>query len=627
VLPYLFEDPTSRMEPEVAAFRERIRKRQKVATHPAGDVEGALLRIVQDVNRVAKTLGGIGDGAGSQSYFLTVLDEDEEEELHHGDAAGQERRIETDPRLQLRDAEADGWAERQLAANPARTGAAEQRREAIAALARGEWRLAVWHLERAAEQRPWDLATCFWQARLLLVSGSRGHARRALNAALRGARIAESAAIRMAEANGQEFRDGIALAACYLLAARAAEQMDLTGPAVEYAKLAHQAAGNHFWVTHYELARQYALAGEPKPAMESLQSAFFLRPATIRAPERDPAFLACQNAYRRKLAELNQTVLQEVGSVLNEEVELWTHILDLAENYPGEESRLPGAEPARAASRHATAELQRIRSLTVPILAAPIMIRCARDSFRRQVDALRTVAAQIRAFKDDQPELLTHRDERLAHHAEREAHAQQNVRALRNAWWSGDYAWDGETLAYGLGLTVIVPAIMIAFGQWVGAVITTAMLLLSTLFIAEYRGRRAALEEALEQVQAVTAERDEELEDLGLDMELLEVRTKIATLIFLERVQALEKSAGKRRIYCQTAAIHSASTGDLVRLDRDRHQEQFEMNDALLPEDAVDDQSERTPGEHRIYRITGRAENKRRAERWACYFHGDASET
>ncbi|HEU0077355.1 MAG TPA: DUF4062 domain-containing protein, partial [Longimicrobiaceae bacterium] len=261
VLAYLAEGVENTHHPGLGELYRDIDRRQTWSRlDPAKQPSEMAFEIVQHVQRKAFSLITTVRGLSDAEFGI----EDDADEGAAGDAVEEDRRIENDPHLRLEPRPIDPSGQVELLAHPARAAADEQKREAARALDVGEWRRAVWHLDQARQRQPWDLPTLFWGARLKLISGRRDDSRSGLALAARATRVAE-----------KEIEKGkreIPLAACHMLAARAASQMGDTRSGVEFAGKAVEFA-KWYWLTYYELARQQAHHGSGSDVAKALRSA------------------------------------------------------------------------------------------------------------------------------------------------------------------------------------------------------------------------------------------------------------------------------------------------------------------------------------------------------------------
>jgi hypothetical protein len=621
VLPYIFDYRKPQRDERVEALCDEIRKRHKASTRLVPDDPDVAFHIVQDIQRNAFALNSAGGTQNGEADFWIIADgEAGDEEIV--DQVEQDRRIEDDPHLRL-NGDFTHWKQSDLIANPARIAAAEQKREALQALSLGEWRLAIWHLHRALQHRPWDLTALFWSARLRFISGRRDDLRRAMRMSLRAARVAEREI---------QSSSNIPLAACYLLAARAAAQLEEGQLGVDYALRAHDAAGPHFWLTHFELARQHANVGEAAKAMDSLQSAFYLRPMVIRAALHEPAFRRCSKELSQLREKITAVTRREVRDVLSHEQTLWSRLGELrAQIKP--EFCLPDSQGIESVSTAAAIELDGLGERELFSL-----VDRAKKSFQRQLDSLTKLAAQAVALASKEPTGPANvaKIEKSLEATSQQIETQlQNTRGLA---WDGQFTADGEiqmiTIAAAI-FALVTGLLLFNVGHTRAAVLSLVLAIgvgLIGSFIARHRGRERA-RNTFEAGQSLKIKEFEnawlearstharELSSITADIQRLEKATRAAVTYLVEGVNGFEATCLKRRIYCPTPALHQPPLGAIVRLSPEDHAGQYEFDDEILPTSLIkwySGETSSTP-RHRLYRLL-KGSTEKLASRRACYF-------
>jgi tetratricopeptide (TPR) repeat protein len=621
VLPFIFgfgKHPPA--EPRLLAFRKEIFARHTAAKYDDEvSAEAVAFHIFQEVQRRAFSIASAVTRLDAD-VWITADEELSAEEAEQ--AMEQDRRIREHPELQLGNESIQAWNTSKLLLNPTLIAAAEQKRHALAALGLGEWRLARRHLSQALEHAPLDLPALFWHARLLLITGSRDDSTRALSSALRGLRIAEAAV----HETGSSSTANILAVACYMLAARASEQLDDASAAVRFANEARSAAPT-YWLTHYELARQYAAAGNESDARETLRSAFYLRPTSLWAAKNDPAFSNCRRMCQRLRHDVRTEVREQVHKIVAAEVYLSTEA-----TRPGDNKNHRDLFCDIDASIGAVEILPTLEDLTVFQL-----ISAAKDSFIRQVETLsRLATASVELAGRHQAE--TGRLEAIdGEFAPKTAKLERQIEVISGAQFSATVPSSPRVLSTGLIVAAAVGGLGILlirghhplFG-W--SIVVAAALLTGFVF---WMARAVSRDNAEKRFKEWQKQKVEQLQDaLATLNREYSVRSSVATkttialrdalqttvLRFTCGVASLEELCLYRRILGPTSALDTAAPGDLVRLDPSKHKE-YAVAEALLPEILSpwgSDQSVPTHG-HRLFRVTAAKPNGA-ASRMACYF-------
>ena len=578
VLAYFSGDPdTEPCDGRVAAFRKRIRANH-VHAQLADDLGTAALDITQEV--LLHLLPFAPPGAPDDDTVPWLEgDGGDDDVVTAALAAARDRRIDDHPALRLGDDGVDGLKDIQVLARPSLTAAMEQRNEAVRAIGIGERRWAIWHLQHALRHRPLDLPALYWCAHLRLASLRREDAHRALPLALRAARIAEKD---LSPSAGE-----IAVAACYMLAARAAGSLENAAEGVEFATRAQDAAG-YYWRTHVEAARQHALAGDVDASMKQLERAFYLRPGVLEAFRGDPAFRRCQKEYAALRRTIRARTRGEVVDILSAEELLWHGLEELLKLVPREHATLPAAWLA-AGREHAAAE----RSNT-GTAAALQLVKAANRSFFRQHEALRKLGEQAGALAASEPVLA----ERLT----QAARDFELVRARTDA--------EMQTISGEVDHTVLDPAStaaspggaaaialfvvgLVLAGGGRPAIGVTAMLVSAAVFFVsgsmmQTRRHERSRHERLEAQRARLAEAKMQMEHdeaiVERTRQQIDYALRTALDLFVTSSHTFERRALRRRIYCPTPSVEHASAGALVRLSPADDAAQFTFDERLLPD-------------------------------------------
>lgn len=192
--------------------------------------------------------------------------------------------------------------------NPAAITAIEQRKEAKNAIDLGEHAVAIKHLKRALDVKPLDLISNYWLAQLYVSTGKKSNALEAVELGMRSANIASQSNL--------YYR----ASAAYLIAARAANLLERSDDAIQYANLAVEVAPN-FSRAHIGLARQHVIKKQPDEAVKHLRKAFNIFPKSISEANGDPIFKAIRpqiNAMIQNLKANLENKLDDIRSIGNE---------------------------------------------------------------------------------------------------------------------------------------------------------------------------------------------------------------------------------------------------------------------------------------------------------------------
>lgn len=618
VLAYFFDGPDNGpRDPRVAAFRKRIRENQTHAQYGLAE-EGR--DVAMDI-----TLGVLGlllpfaPAGASDDDTLPWLDGEDGDDgaVSAALAAARDRRIEDHPALQLADHGMDALKHTTLLAHPGLTAAMEQRNEAVRAIRIGERRWAIWHLHQALRHRPLDLPALYWCAHLRLASLRREDASRALPLALRAARIAEKSLAAP--------ENGIPVAACYMLAARAAgDREEKAGDAVEFATRAQEAAG-YYWRTHVEAARQHALAGDAIEAMKQLGRAFYLRPGVLEAFRGDPAFRRCPKEYaalRRRLLEVTRG---EVDAILAVEERLWDGLRGLAALVPEE---LSGFDAGWLGEGQANAARERGG---VSLFGIFPVLKSASASFDRQHAALRALGRQALTLADSEPLLAERLTQAAREFEETRAHVDREMRRIRGE--VTDTLLDpGTTVGSPGGVAAAALALAALALLVAGTVVAGVMVLFlsAIVFVASgvmlenrrhEESRRQRLDE--QDMQLSRAEDRKRLAEAGVEQTRADIdhalRTGLALFVTLSR--NFENRALKRGFYSRARSPENAAVGALARLSPVNDAATFALDERLVPE-ALDPwmPPQALPTlEHQLYRVMP-GSPLRVASRQAVYF-------
>lgn len=201
----------------------------------------------------------------------------------------------------------------QALTQPTAVAALEQREEAQRAIDIHEYGAAAKHLKRALDLKPLDLMSNYWLAQLYLALGRKEKYPEAIELAERAAHIAEH--------DGSTIR----AAACYLIAARAAQLSDNAKEGLSYARQAVEIAPN-FARAYLELARQSVLCGKKSDALDAIRRAYSLYPKSLREVFGDPTFRPIRKSIDSLLQEIKEKIRADVQQLLDRE----KRIADLA---------------------------------------------------------------------------------------------------------------------------------------------------------------------------------------------------------------------------------------------------------------------------------------------------------
>lgn len=580
VLAYFFDGPGhGPSDGMVAAFRERIRASHVHAQYRlADDLRTAAIDITQEV--LLHLLPFAPPGAPDDDTVPWLEgDGGDDDVVTAALAAARDRRIDDHPALRLDDDGMDGLKNIQVLARPSLTAAMEQRNEAVRAIGIGERRWAIWHLQHALRHRPLDLPSLYWCAHLRLASLRREDAHRALPLALRAARIAEKDLSPPASQ--------IPVAACYMLAARAAGSLENAAAGVEFATRAQDAAG-YYWRTHVEAARQHALARDVDASMKQLERAFYLRPGVLEAFRGDPAFRRCQKEYAALQRMIRDRTRGEVDDVVLAEELLWNGLKELLALAPPEHAILaPGW--IEAGREHAAAERSKVGTA-----AAFQLVRTANRSFFRQHEALRKLGEQARALAATEPVLAQRLTQAARDFEVVRAHVDAEMQAI-----SGEVnhtALDPASTVASPGGVVAIALFVVGLmlvGGGKTAVGVMAMLIAAAVFFVSgsrmqmrrhERGRHERLDAQSARLAAAKVQKEHDEATVERARQHIDHALRTALELFVTSSHTSERRVLKRRIYCPTPSVEHAPVGALVRLSPADDAAQFTFDERLLPE-------------------------------------------
>jgi hypothetical protein len=577
VLPYFFDDAPHCDHPGVRKLCDEISKRHTYSQLSLNhDTQEIAFEIVQHVQRKAFSLLSAATG-GSDIGFGA------DEESDYGDLSGsaeEDRRIETDAHLRLEPKPIEKWSNSELLGNPARAAAAEQKRLAAKSLALGEWRRAVWHLDQSRQRDPWDLPTLFWSARLKLISGRRDDSRHALALAVRAARVAEKEIAQLST---------IPLSASYILAARAAGQLNDPHSGVEYAQRA-VAAGPQYWFTHYELAKQYACQGDGKNAAAALRSTFYLRPTIWLMVKHDATFARCRRECDDERRKIDSQIRNDVKAILQNEARLWTEMETLRASYPSGFSEL---------------ETRWIAELAPEVRSEPVdmgymlmrLLEQAKRSFTAQVDALKMLAKQAQALEVALTTCGSSTEKAKATYSKTTQTILEKLTAAKQEPWDGQFDMDSTTMGCGSAIAALLGMWAITAWGWWGVLVPSVLLVVSCLwalsegfdnaknkFTADKDARIKRMQESLDE-----ARKRLHTDVMPIHRESQRIEKALADTVhlFVRGANEMEEACLKRRIYCATPPLTRAAAGDLVLLKPGEHSEEYTLDNALLPESLV----------------------------------------
>lgn len=196
---------------------------------------------------------------------------------------------------------------------PAAVAALEQREEAQRAINIRQYGAAIQHLRRALELKPLDLMSNYWLAQIYVSLGRKERFSDAVELAERAARIAEH--------DGSEIR----AAACYMIAAKAAQLGGESAEALQYARQAVSSAPRYARA-YVELGRQHACLGQYPEALKAISQAFSLFPRSLREVFGDPVF----KPIRKGIDALIHEVREKVGADVRQLIDNETRLAELA---------------------------------------------------------------------------------------------------------------------------------------------------------------------------------------------------------------------------------------------------------------------------------------------------------
>ncbi len=196
----------------------------------------------------------------------------------------------------------------ELLNKPDEAAALEKRREANKAIALGDRQAAIALLRRAFELHPMDEIVNLQLAKVLASRGIRGE--------LREASVLASKAARMALHEGRY----VTGASAYVLASQTSLEAGDLGKATLMAREAISSAG---WLapTHLQLARCLACAGKEAAALEEVERAFYLYPASLAGIHKEPEFIHIRRNLLKKKRALSSQALGSARSILITEIQ------------------------------------------------------------------------------------------------------------------------------------------------------------------------------------------------------------------------------------------------------------------------------------------------------------------
>jgi len=612
LLPYFFEGSSNVVpEAQISRLKEKVLLRHTVSRFRISDdpVEVATSIVEHVRNRVISVLG-ISPGQSADSEHGQDENEAEAVEADH--------LIENEKLLQLAGNDVEQWPDRKLLTAPAFVAASEQKREADRARSLGERRQAIAHLQRALEHRPLDAAALYWCAHLQLLSGRRDEARAAYRMALQAARILER--------DGDDaavHRRSLPIAACYLVAARAAGVVEDASAAVELATRAQEIA-RFYWAAPFEKARQHALAGNARQAMECLADAFYLRPRSLVVARDEIAFHRCHSELSTLRTVLESRTRRDVQTIVDAELKLNAEIAAVAYGISSSAQLLNSA--GLVARKIIELDRKRLDDSNLESLLA-----IARNSFTRQVRALSAVAAQameLTAKRMEVPARLT-----AAEHTSKRTRSaiEQQINTLIMEESRARKRKVDQIVEIGCATAIATTvAALLCFltsnttTGWVAAVLTTIIVVGTVAAAYEVRNRLAPPKTLAELKKSLAnEERRTDTERLAIEAEHHAMGGSLTecVTILLGRVRVLEEVALKKRIYSPTAATHAPKPGELVRLKAGDHAG-LAFEDELLPEVLTPsiNLTELALGTLRLYRIKHDETRGLVASRRAVYF-------
>lgn len=615
VLPYFFDAAQKSDQPDLRRFCDEIIKRNTYSelSFANGASENAF-QIVQHVQRKALSL--LSAVAGTADIGMPA---DEMEDPDRDEGLQEDRRIANHPRLSLEPTGLETWSEAEILAHPARVAAGEQNREAAKALQAGEWRRAAWHLGQALERQPWELASLYWSARLRLVSGRLDDSRRALALALRAARVAD---------NEVQGADNIPLAASCILASRAAAQLDDSLSAAEYAGRAVKAA-RHYWLTHYEMARQHAQAGDARNVVAELRSTFYLRPGIWQLVAKDATFVAFRTHCDDERRRIDGETRRDVDQILQKEAVLWSAMEAFRASYPGLVADLT-AEWIANSVIVLESQAKEIQSLNLPSI-----LERAKGSFHRQVDALTRLAQQILSLKvavDDASAIMD--NARKVYRTEA-GKIRKEVEETKAVAWN-----EHSTLVVGWMMGVLMGSSIglltaLLWGWWgvlLGALVVVAGRAAAKTGVfhtaeraterALVRARRHRLKQLLDSWKTAVGNRKAACDPTGVIRTRGQEALRTSVPLFVRAVHDMEAACLKRRIYSPTPGLDRAKAGEMVVLKPAELGDQYTFQDQLVPDSLAEwlPDAPLTLSTTRLYRLL-QGSDKSTASRQHCYFN------
>lgn len=199
----------------------------------------------------------------------------------------------------------------EMVANPSKTAALEQQKDALVALDYGDRKGAIYHYKRSLEFDPWNFEICYGLSRLLVSSSDKPEIRDALKLARRAVKIADKS---------DDPEKDTYISAAYVIAAQASAKLDDLDEGLKYSELACDFSPR-FASAKAELACQYAHKGNTSKVIEIADDVFRMRYQTAIKLDREPAIQALGQEYqdyRKKRLEKTRDAVRKI--VESEEV-------------------------------------------------------------------------------------------------------------------------------------------------------------------------------------------------------------------------------------------------------------------------------------------------------------------
>lgn len=290
-------------EPALAAWQKVLDQRHTMGLFPPDFPVDELARIIVD-DHLARAVYEMKPEsqaeAAAEDNWGGVLDE---ADLDDSDITREEQAYARGRGIPLADERSRFPDTYNALLQPAAVAALEQRKEAQKAIGMGEIPTAVKHLERAIEQKPLDVLSNYWLARIYIAQGRKDRAGKAMELAERAAKAAR-----------YEDND-IRASACYCTAAKAAGLQGNGDTAIKYARQAIEVAPR-FSMPYIELARQYLAVGKSELAMREVERAFYIYRGSLRYIRADP------ESFRPIRRQIDQMVKQYEDNLIKEAIKL-----------------------------------------------------------------------------------------------------------------------------------------------------------------------------------------------------------------------------------------------------------------------------------------------------------------